>query len=67
MKISEHDKELLEKVEWEGSILAAIDSGVKHEDFENQELQNAWRKVAGLYDRMFPYNRVIEEALDSIL
>lgn len=67
MKISDNDKELLSKVEWEGSILAAIDSGVRHEDFENQELQNAWRKVEGLYDRMFPYTRVIEEALDFIL
>lgn len=67
MKISDNDKELLSKVEWEGSILAAIDSGVKHEDFESQELKNAWKKVEGFYDRMFPYTRVIEEALDSIL
>lgn len=67
MKISDNDKELLHSIEWEGSILAAIDSGVKHEDFENQELQNAWRKVEELYDQMFPYTRVIEEALDSIL
>jgi len=67
MKISDNDKELLSKVEWEGSILAAIDSGVKHEDFESQELKNAWKKVEEFYDRMFPYTRVIEEALDSIL
>lgn len=67
MKISDNDKELLSKVEWEGSILAAIDSGVKHEDFESQELKNAWKKVEEFYDRMFPYTRVIDEALDSIL
>ena len=67
MKISDNDKELLSKVEWEGSILAAIDSGVNHEDFESQELKNAWKKVEEFYDRMFPYTRVIEEALDSIL
>ena len=30
MKISDNDKELLSKVEWEGSILAAIDSGVNY-------------------------------------
>ena len=67
MKISEHDKELLEKVEWEGGILDAIDYGVRHEDFESQELKNAWKKVEEFYDRMFPYTRVIEEALDYII
>ena len=67
MKISEHDKELLGKVEWEGSILAAIDSGVKHEEFENQELKNAWKKVEELYDQMTPHTILIDDALDSIL
>ena len=67
MKLSDNDKTQLYKIEWEGSILDAIDSGVTHDKFDNEELQQAWKKVEELYDRMFPYTRVIDDALDEVL
>lgn len=67
MNLSDNDKTQLYKIEWEGSILDAIDSGVTHDKFDNEELKQAWKKVEELYDRMFPYTRVIEDALDEVL
>ena len=67
MKLSDNDKTQLYKIEWEGSILDAIDSGVTHDKFDNEELRQAWKKVEELYDKMTPYTYIIDDALDEVL
>lgn len=67
MELSSTDRDQLHKIDWEGSILAAIDSGVNHTDFDNKELQQAWKNIEELYAKMTPYIGIIDCALDEAL
>lgn len=67
MELSNTDRDQLYKVEWEGSILDAIDSGVTHTKFDSKELQQAWKNVEELYAKMTPDIDIIDRALDEVL
>ncbi len=66
MELSSNDKDQLSKVEWEGSVLDAIDAGVTHDDFDNEELQQAWKNIEDLYAKMTPHLNTIEDALGEM-
>ena len=52
-------KDVADKVDWEGGVIAAIDWGISSEDIDNQSLAKLWAEVENAYAAIDLINQIL--------
>lgn len=63
---TEKDIATLNKIEWEGGVLEALDYGIKSDDFDNMELRQVWKEFEEHSKEIEKLSPVVDNAIDEV-
>lgn len=63
---TEKDIATLNKIEWEGGVLEALDYGIKSDDFDNMELRQVWKELEEHRKEIEKLSPVVDNAIDEV-
>lgn len=64
-KLTEKDLETIDKIEYEGGVIDALEYGVKEDDFDNPELKSAWKELSEICKVFIQKEQVFESLVDD--
>lgn len=63
---TEKDIDTLNKIEWEGGVIDALEYGIKTDDFDNTELRRIWRMLESYGKEIGKLSRIIDKAVAEV-
>ena len=64
---TEKDIDTLNKIEWEGGVIDALEYGIKSDDFDNKELRRIWRMLESYGKEIGNLSRIIDKAVGEVI